>query len=116
MMRQIMNQRKQTMIMTRHQQKKRKMSFKKYINERCGRHGCGGWIDDAIHQMIDWCVSIRQDQVNKKYQNMEKAYHLWAGIKEFGKDDKKQSKDKKSPQTQPINSTANAWDLDFKNN
>jgi hypothetical protein len=45
-------------------------------------------MDSATHQMIGWCVlSIRQDQVDKKYLNMEKAYHLWAGIKEFGKDE-----------------------------
>jgi hypothetical protein len=74
-----------------------------------------GWADSAIHQMIDWYVSISQDQVDKKYLNMEKAYHLWVGIKEFDKDVKKQSKDKKSPQAQPIN-TLHAWDLDFMNN
>jgi hypothetical protein len=45
---------------------------------------------------------------------MEKAYHLWAGIKEFGKDGKKRSKE--SPHAaQPIN-TVNVWDLDFMNN
>jgi hypothetical protein len=30
---------------------------------------------------------------------MQKAYHLWVGIKEFGKDGKKQLKEKKTPQT-----------------
>jgi hypothetical protein len=33
--------------------------------------------------------SIRQDPVDKKYLNMEKTYHFWVGIKEFGKDGKK---------------------------
>jgi hypothetical protein len=37
-----------------------------------------------------WVSSIRPDQVDKKYLNtMEKGYHLWAGIKEIGKDGKK---------------------------
>jgi hypothetical protein len=94
--------------------KKRKRSFKKFTNERCGRKRFGGWTDSAIHQMIDRCVSIRRDRVDKKYLNMEKAYHLWAGIREFGKDGKKQSKDWNSPQAQPIN-TSMAWDLDFMN-
>jgi hypothetical protein len=92
--------------------KKRKRSFKKFTNEWCGRKRFGGWTDSAIHQMIDWCVSIRRDRVDKKYLNMEKVYHLWAGIREFGKEGKKRSKDRNSPQAQPIN-TSMAWDLDF---
>jgi hypothetical protein len=63
--------------------------------------------------MIDQCVSIRQDRVDNKYLNKEKAYHLWAGIKEFGRDGKKWSKDKNSPQAQPIMNRSMAWDLDF---
>ena len=59
--------------------KRKRLSFKKYRNERCGRKRFGGWTDAAINQMIAWCVSIRQDRQSKKYLNMEKAYHLWAG-------------------------------------
>ena len=94
--------------------KKRKLSFKKYTNERCGRKRFGGWTDAAIHQMIERCVSIRKDRGDKKYLNMEKAYHLWAGDKEFGKDGKKRPQEKTSPLARPIN-TSNAWDLDFMN-
>ena len=78
--------------------RKRKLSFKKYTNERCGRNRFGGWTDAAIHQMIDCCVSIRQDGREKKYLNMEKAHHLWAGDKEFGKNGKKRPQYKTSPQ------------------
>ena len=46
---------------------------------------------------------------------MEKAYHLWAGDKEFGKDGKKRPQNKTSPQAHPIN-TSNGWDMDFMNN
>ena len=94
--------------------KRRKKSFKKYANERCGRRRFGGWTDAAIHQMIDWCVCIQKDRVDKKYLNMEKAYHSWAGNKEFGRDGKKRPQDKTSPHARPIN-TSNAWDLDFMN-
>ena len=45
---------------------------------------------------------------------MEKAYHLWAGEREFGKDGKKRPQERTSPQARPIN-TSNAWDLDFMN-
>jgi hypothetical protein len=72
----LLNKRKlgSTKIMTRHQPKEHiKLSFKKHTNEWCGRNRFGGWTDADIHQMIDWCVSIRQDQVDKKYLHMEKA-------------------------------------------
>jgi hypothetical protein len=94
--------------------KRKRMSFKKYTNERCGRKRFGGWTDTAINQMIARCVSIRQDRNSKRYLNMEKAYHLWAGEREFGKDGKKRPQERTSPQARPIN-TSNAWDLDFMN-
>jgi hypothetical protein len=94
--------------------KKRKISFKKYTKERCGRKRFGGWTDTAINTMIGCSVSIRKDRTDRKYLNMEKAYHSWAGEKEFGRDGKKRPQEKTSPQAQSIN-TSNAWDLDFMN-